>query len=39
MPGQLGDTLRTRDGPTDDVAPGGVGQRAEHPIEVEHRLH
>jgi hypothetical protein len=37
--GQLGDALLTRDRPTDNVAPGAVGQRPEHAIKVEGRLH
>jgi hypothetical protein len=37
--GQLGDTFLTRDGSTDDVAPGDIGQGAEHAIEVQGRLH
>jgi hypothetical protein len=37
--GQLGDALLTHDSPAHDVAPGAVGQRPEHAIEVEGRLH
>jgi hypothetical protein len=37
--GQLGDAFLTGDGPADDVAAGLVGQRLEHAIEVEGRLH
>jgi hypothetical protein len=37
--GQLGDAFLTRDGPTDDVTPGGIGEGPEHAIEVEGRLH
>ena len=35
--GQLGDALLAVDRPADDVAPGGVGQRAEDAVEVEAR--
>jgi hypothetical protein len=36
--GQLGDAFLTRDGPTEHVTPGGIGQRPEHPIQVDGRL-